>query len=364
MNNRNWYSISNKADAGAEVFIYDEIGMFGVSAKAFIDEVRALNPSRLTVRLNTPGGSVFDGLAIHNFLKSIKDVTVKIDGLAASIGSVIMLAGKRIEMAANGFVMIHNPSGVAIGGAEEMRDTAALLDKIQDTLVNAYATRTGKDAEYVKAWMNAETWFTAQEARDAGLVDEVTEEIAMAACASVSRFAHPPAALLVTQPTTRTGNTLPSGEPPASTNRQNTMKNIITALVEAKVLASADVSEDKLAENIAGSFSAIAAERDALKAQVAGYATAEATRTVEAAISDGRITSDKKEHWVAELLNNSKAAELLAAIPVPSKLGTEPVKAAPAAKTNGELRAEFAALGDPKARTDFWRKHKTDLLKN
>jgi len=352
----NWYSISNRANAGTEVFIYDEIGLFGITAKSFIEEVTALAPKQLTVRLNTPGGSVFDGLAIYNYLKSLPDVTVKIDGLAASIGSIIMLAGRRVEIAANGFVMIHNPSGFVVGESEDMRETADLLDKIQGTLVNAYATRTGKDADTVRAWMNAETWFTASEAKDAGLVDSVTEELAIAAC-STARFANPPDAL------TRTGKTLSGGNQPASTNQKKPMTNIITALVEAKVLASAEVPEDKLTDSIVAAFGAVTAERDALKAKVAEHAKADATRTVEAAIAEGRITAEKKDHWVNELLSNEKAGELLAAIPAPAKLGTEPVKV-PTAKSTADLRAEFAAITDPKARTDFWRNHKRDLLKN
>ena len=370
---RNWYSIRNLADAGTEVSIYDEIGLWGVSAKAFIDEVKGLAPGRLTVRLNTPGGSVFDGLAIYNFLKGLPDVTVKVDGLAASIGSIIMLAGKRIEAASNAFVMIHNPSGVAMGEADDMRETAALLDKITDTLVNTYATRTGKDAETVRGWMNAETWFTAGEAQAAGLVDAVTEELAVAAC-STDRFANPPAKLVQAHaaPATVTANSGPTitttisagGNNPAPTNtRQNTMQNIITALVEAKVLASSEIADDKLAETIAAAFAALTAERDTLKAQVAGAAKAEATRTVEAAIAQGRITAEKKDHWVTELLTNANAKELLAAIQ-PANLGAEPVKVAPTAKTRDTLLAEFNAIADPKARTNFWRSHKKDLLSN
>lgn len=369
---RTWYSISNRAEASAtEVFIYDEIGLWGVSAKAFIDEVRALAPTNLTLRLNTPGGSVFDGLAIYNFLKTLPNVTVKIDGLAASIGSIIMLAGKRIEIAGNGFVMIHNPSGMAVGEADEMRETAALLDKIQDTLVNTYAARTGKDAETVRGWMNAETWFTAAEARDAGLVDEVTGELALAAC-STQRFANPPAALTAkATPATQTLNTgatvtisVSGGSTPAPTNtNKEKMQTIITALVEAKVLASAEIPEDKLGETIASAFAALTAERDTLRAQVAEANKADATRTVEAAIAEGRITAEKKDHWVNELLTNTNARELLAAIQ-PANLGTEPVKVAVGAKTRESLLAEFNALTDPRARTTFWRNHKRDLLKN
>lgn len=375
---RNWYSIKNAAgNAAAEVFIHDEIGIFGITAKAFIDEVRAMKPQALTVRLNSVGGSVFDGLAIYNFLKGLPDVTVKIDGLAASMGSVIAMAGKRIEMAANGFIMIHNPSSWVDGEAADMRETADLLDKIRDSLITTYTARTGKDYETVKGWMDAETWFNAEEAQANGFIDGITEELAMAASAAVSRFAHPPAALTAkleaTTATTATA-TATAGEPViitisgdnavASTDtRKETMQNIINSLVEAKVLASAEVAEDSLAATITAAFAALTAERDALRAQVLEHAKTEATRLVEAAIAEGRIVADKKDHWVNELLANTNARELLAAIQ-PANLGTEPVKVATTAKTRETLLAEFNAMTDPKARTSFWRNHKRDLLKN
>jgi ATP-dependent Clp endopeptidase proteolytic subunit ClpP len=365
-NARTWYSIKNAADAGrAEAFIYDEIGIFGVSAKGFIDEIRAMKPQALTVRLNTVGGSVFDGLAIYNFLKSLPDVTVKIDGLAASIGSIIAMAGKRVEMAANGFLMIHNPSSWVDGEADDMRETADFLDKIRDSLVTTYAARTGKDAATVKKWMNEETWFSAQEAKDNGFVDVITDELAMAASASVSRFAHPPAALTATASAAETVKIqISGGTSPAPTNtRKETMQTIINSLVAAKVLASAEIAEDKLADTITAAFAALTAERDTLRAQVLEHAQTEATRLVEAAVADGRIVAEKKDHWVNELLTNANARELLSAIQ-PANLGTEPVKVAPAAKSRETLLAEFNALLDPKARTSFWRNHKRDLLKN
>ena len=187
-----WFDIQAKANDEAEIFLYDEIGGFGVNAKSFIDAVRATGAKRINLRINSPGGSVFDGIAIYNFLRG-QDVTVQIDGLAASISSIIALAGKTVRIAGNGFFMIHNPWGGAIGEADEMRQTADLLDKIRDSLIGTYAAKTGKDYETIKTWMDSETWFSAAEAKEAGFVDEVTDEIAFAA--STRSFRNAPDAL-------------------------------------------------------------------------------------------------------------------------------------------------------------------------
>lgn len=189
---KTWFDIQAKANDEAEIYLYDEIGGWGVTAKSFIDAVRATGAKRINLRINSPGGSVFDGLAIYNFLRG-QDVTVQIDGLAASISSIIALAGKTVRMAGNGFFMIHNPWGGAVGEADEMRQTADLLDKIRDSLVGTYAAKTGKDHDTIKEWMNSETWFSAAEAKEAGFVDEVTDEIAFAA--STRSFRNAPDAL-------------------------------------------------------------------------------------------------------------------------------------------------------------------------
>ncbi len=184
-----WFDIKAKAEAEADVFLYDEIGGFGENARDFISQIRASGAKKINLRINSPGGSVFDGLAIYNFLKE-QDVTVQVDGLAASIASVIAMAGKEVRIAGNGFLMIHNPWGGAMGDSEEMRQTADLLDKIRDSLVGTYANKTGKDEETIKRWMDEETWFSAKEAKENGFVDTITDEVAFSA--SVRSFKKAP----------------------------------------------------------------------------------------------------------------------------------------------------------------------------
>jgi ATP-dependent Clp endopeptidase proteolytic subunit ClpP len=192
---KSWFHVKAKAES-AEVLIYDEIGGWGISAKDFIDSINPHKGKPLTVRINSPGGSVLEGFAIYNYLKGF-NATVKIDGIAASMASVIAMAGKRIEMAENSFLMIHNPSGLVWGNAEEMRETAEVLDKLGSSIALAYQRRSGKGEDQVKAWMSDETWFSAREAKECGLCDDITEEIAISANLNLSKFSKPPTALRV-----------------------------------------------------------------------------------------------------------------------------------------------------------------------
>jgi ATP-dependent Clp endopeptidase proteolytic subunit ClpP len=172
-----WYAVNAKAgDAEAEVMIYDAIGAWGITADKLVRDIKAIDASRINVRLNTPGGEVFDGTAIHNALKSHPArVIVHIDGLAASAGSFIALAGDEIRMASNAYVMVHEAAGGVFGRSSEMRTYAEMLDKINGNLARMYADRSGKpDADW-RDMMAAETWFTADEAKEAGLVDTVTD---------------------------------------------------------------------------------------------------------------------------------------------------------------------------------------------
>ena len=145
------------------------------------------------LHINSPGGSVFDGQAIYTAIKRHPaDVISYVDGLAASIASVIALAGNTVVMAENALFMIHDPWGSASGTAADMRLTADILDKVKATIVNAYCAKTGKPADEVEAMMTAETWMSAQEAVDEGFADEVSAEIQLAASFDLSRFKNAP----------------------------------------------------------------------------------------------------------------------------------------------------------------------------
>lgn len=168
-----WYTINNKADI-TEISIYDEIGYVGVTASDFIRDLDSVKSNKISLRLNSPGGDVFDGIAIMNALKNHKaEVTVHIDGLAASIASVIAMAGDHVVMAKNATLMIHDAWTMGIGNSQDLRKTADLLDKTSDNIASIYADRSGSDVEAWRNMMREETWFSAEEAVEAGLADEV-----------------------------------------------------------------------------------------------------------------------------------------------------------------------------------------------
>jgi ATP-dependent protease ClpP protease subunit len=168
--------------------IFDQIGEdwfggSGISAKAFSDALQSVGPGPLVVEINSPGGNVWDGLAIYNMLRGRQaPVTTRVVGIAASIASVIALAGDSIEMAEASLFMIHDPSGMVAGTSDDMRKMANALDQHAEILAGIYTKRTGKTSAQIRAAMTAETWFTAQEAIQFGLADKTTEQLAMAAC--------------------------------------------------------------------------------------------------------------------------------------------------------------------------------------
>lgn len=190
-----WYEIRNAAGDKAEVFIYDRIGESfwdeGITAKQFAQDLRAITATQIDLHLNSPGGSVFDGQAIYNaLLRHPASVTTYIDGLAASIASVIALAGDHVVMADNALFMIHNPSAAARGDANEMRKMADLLDKVCGVMVNTYEDKTGMDRDELEAAVDAETWYTAAEALEAGFIDEIGVEQAIAAAFDLEAFGY------------------------------------------------------------------------------------------------------------------------------------------------------------------------------
>lgn len=170
-----WYRIENKASADtSEVYIYDEIGYFGVTAQDFVNDLNTITASNIDLHLNTPGGEIFDGIAIYNAIKNHDaKVTVYVDALAASAGSFIAMAGDEIIMQRTAQMMIHDGMGVAIGNAADMRELADLLDKSSDNIASIYAEHAGGSVEDWRANMKAETWYSAEEAVAAGLADKI-----------------------------------------------------------------------------------------------------------------------------------------------------------------------------------------------
>lgn len=174
---RNWYEIDNQAGDVADIYLYDEIGMWGTPAGDFVRDLATITARRIVCHINSPGGEIFDGIAIYNSLKAHPAyVAIEVDSLAASIASVIAMAGDEITMMEGGQMMIHDGSGLCLGNAQDMRDMADLLDRQSDNIAGFYAARAGGTAKQWRDRMRAETWYTAAEAVAAGLADKVSSQ--------------------------------------------------------------------------------------------------------------------------------------------------------------------------------------------
>jgi len=197
-----WFNISNAAGTAAEISIYGPIGAEyegGTGSRAFVEELNKVTAKNITLRIHSPGGNIFEGHAIFNALqRHPATVTTIVDGLAASMATVVALAGSRVKIAANGIWMIHDTAGVTAGTAKDMRDTAGILEKLSAQILDVYAAKTGKPREEIAALMAAETWMNAEEAKAFGFVDEIIPALKAAAAVAgdfdLSAFAHPPAA--------------------------------------------------------------------------------------------------------------------------------------------------------------------------
>ena len=184
-----WYNIQNKAENAAEVYIFDEIGNYGVTAQDFISELKNLKDRPVNLRINSLGGDVFNGMAIYNVLKKRQNkTTVYIEGIAASIATIIALGADEVVMSENSLFMIHNAWGGTMGDAKDMRKSAQTLEKISQELTEIYVKKTGLAYEAVSIMMDEETWLNAQEAYDLGFVDSISDSIKVAAKYDVSKF--------------------------------------------------------------------------------------------------------------------------------------------------------------------------------
>lgn len=199
----NWYNIKTENTLNIaeqrkyrDVYILDEIGGFGVWARDFIKELNQVDADTLNVHVDSPGGSITDGVAIYNALrgwsgsKEGRSVDVYIEGIAASIASIVILAGDKIKIAENASVYTHLPmlSSLEMPNKLELLEGIETLEKFENVLANIYMKHTGASEETVRGWMQSESWFFGQEAVDAGFADEVVDRVAVAAKYNVENY--------------------------------------------------------------------------------------------------------------------------------------------------------------------------------
>lgn len=204
---KTWYALRASGEATErviEVFVYGEIGAWGITANQFVQDLRAMDDgvSPVVAAFNSIGGDLFDGLAMHNALSRLGErCTGRIDALAASAASVAVCGAHRVVIAANAMLMIHNPYTYAGGGAEDFRRVADVLDQTLEAIIAAYKAKAPDiDEAELRRMVDAETWLTANEAVALGLADEVGDGIKVKAClgqgAVLQRFQHAPVELV------------------------------------------------------------------------------------------------------------------------------------------------------------------------
>lgn len=372
-----WYRMEAAGDRTAEVFIYDAIdSWWGVSASRFVKDLAALDVDTINLRVNSPGGSVYDGVAIMNAIRRHPaNVIATVDGLAASAASFIIQAADEVIMGRGTELMIHDASTICWGDARDMIDMAAHLDRISGTIAGLYAERAGGTAEEWREAMLAETWYTADEAVTAGLADRVDGKDPMPAEEATNRFdlsifAHAgrrnaPAPTVNTSHQRRPGLSLANGsalatvnqlvtatttEPPAepkeTTQPQekgtDTMSETLkqglrdrlgipadSILDEDGLLAAVDEALAEQDPNPAPAPAAAApgtvvldeAQYRELQASAADGRAAREQQLqdrrealVTAAVNDGRIAPSRRDHWLNSLAADPGMEETLASL--------------------------------------------------
>lgn len=189
--NKSWYDMPIEAKTGksTDIHIYDEIGVHGVTAKSFLEDLKGLKGKDITVHINSTGGDVFQGQAIYTALKNYSGkVTVKIEGLAASMATIIALAADRVEMTSNSLFMIHSPMSNVFGNKSQMRKQINALEKVETTMLSVYKAKTNISEDEIEQMMARETWLSAHEALELGFVDEVLGAVKVVARYDLSGY--------------------------------------------------------------------------------------------------------------------------------------------------------------------------------
>jgi len=353
---RNWYAIQSTEDGAApEVHIYDEIGGYGVGAKEFIAELKQHSGNRIHLRINSVGGSVTEGLAIANAIKRHKGgVTAHVDGLAASMATVIAVSADETVMADNGIFMVHEPWSVGQGTADDLRAEADVLDKMKKSLVRSYTKKTGMDDEEVEDLMRAETWMNAQEALAYGFIDYIEDGIEAAASitpeAARARF-------------DKFSNSM--RKPAKNRKAEEAAPEVVEPAVEAPVTDEAvDISEENMNAELQAKVDALQAdlaakvEAEAAQAQ-ASEDIAKELETLKAEVERLTAESASKDEEITALLAASKSAGEQAAAIVAS-VGLEPVVMQPAEQELTPAQI-FNNLSGAEA-VEYYRNNKREIM--
>lgn len=370
---KTWYQIQAKKDKpkAAEISIHDEIGVWGVSASAFMRDLRGMGElDEIHLSIHSPGGDVLDGWAIYNSLKNSKaKITARVEGLAASMASVILMAADTVEIPENAYVMIHNPWGLAIGDADEMRDTADLLDKLGNGLVNAYTSRTGNSEKEIREMMDAETWMDGKEAVERGFADKLLDGVALSARAFDNRkFKMTPQSLTQNSDSTPIVATVDATPLDAPVEETPVEAQVETPAVEPVAPVEVEAEAAPQASLIQRAIAALTGRPDnaAIQAQLTEAQNLNATLHATNASLTARISElEPLARERDELLSAIQTAEARATAQV-AALGFTPEseRSLPDAETDkGDILAQFNAITDPVESSKFYKENQAELIK-
>ncbi|MDD3847582.1 MAG: Clp protease ClpP [Syntrophorhabdaceae bacterium] len=188
-----WFKVQAISDDETEIMIYDVIGWPFISADDFVRALAGITAKTVTVRINSPGGDVFDGMAIFNALKTYNGkVVTRIEGIAASMASVIALAGKEVQAYANTMYMIHEPYAFTAGNQYSLRELADILEKMSGQMIDIYSSNASPGKREIAQMMKDEAWLTAKEAKEKGFIDTVIDGKGAKAQFDLSMFSNVP----------------------------------------------------------------------------------------------------------------------------------------------------------------------------
>lgn len=324
------YEILNQGEI-PEILIYDEVAAYGgLSAKQFRQDLKALaqNADTVMIRFNSPGGSVFEGAAIFNAIKDCKAKTIgHVDGVAASIAGYAFLACQERYMASNSFLMIHKVQWGAYGESSKLREAADLVDKTEGMLLSRLTALSGQDEEWVRQnWLkdNTDTWLTAEEALDAGLITGITDAVAEVNPENKHQVeAYQPA--LVNRFMEIRNQATQAQEP-----KKHKLMNKLQTLCNQLGITDVDFSDEETMiktikqkqADLAKANTDLEAEKERLSNQLQDILKSKNKELIDQAITEGRITEDQRPHFevVAEKAGTDTLKAMLATMPKPKDL--------------------------------------------
>lgn len=376
---RNWYGLWSEDDSpnSLDVYVYDEIGMFGVTAKDFIDDVSTVpGLDVINLHINSPGGDVFAGTAIYNYLTRHKaKVNVYVDGMAASIASIIAMAGDKITMPENAFMFVHNPWTVTAGNADDLHKEAAALNKMQTALVGIYTSRTGLTSDEVQELLDAETWLTAEESVAKGFADEVESPVEMAAKFDMTLYKHIPVNVatqfagdsqgvddMIEKIKDEAVEEVADVTEEATEEATDAVESPVDEIAdEAEQVEAADEVKDEQPESVEEPEEP---DAEPVVAEETPDARAEFSRFVDRFGNDraaeyyqaGLSFDEAERRYLDELIEEN--ADLKA------KLAIDPPPVAVKVDAgNSSLWETYSAISDPAAKRAYWNEHKNELIK-